>query len=112
MRGLAIVALLLGACLFAGIGLATSSANRGTDVNESHQLTALTDLGNLAPVGSTVELECQLPGEAGYLAVAPVTAFSYLVVAVTPAQLDSPPRGPFTESCDQWQARHHVATAS
>ena len=109
MRGLVVAAVLIGACLFAGIGLATRSA-APADVNESHRVIASTDLGDLLPVGSTVEVDCELPDQAGYLATTPVAPFSFMVVTVTAAQLDSTPHGPFTESCDHWRARRHVTT--
>ncbi len=112
MRALAILALLIGAVWFTGIGLVTASVNHGGDVDESHRLVATTILGDLLPVGSSVQLQCELAGNGGYLATSAVTAFTYLTVTVSAAQLDTPPRGPFTESCDHWRARHHVATIS
>ena len=102
-----VIGVVLGLCGFAGIGLVTAPARQG-DVNESHTLVAPTDLGPAVAVGATIEVDCQLPDGTGYLAVVPQSPIALLVIKVTPTQLDSAPRGPFPESCDHWQKRHHV----
>ena len=109
MRAL-IVGLVLGLCGLLGIGAAVHRDASTADVNEIHTLLVPTDLGDLVPAGSTVQVECELPAGAGYLAIvrAPVPEYAYLVITVTAAQLDSAPRGPFPESCAHWQQRHHV----
>ncbi len=109
MRGL-IIGVLLGLCGFGGIAAATDHIPAQSDVTEMHTLTAPTDLEDLIPVGSRIAVECALPGDAGYLAVAPAPGDTLLVVTVTAAELDTTPRGPFTESCEHWQQRHNMVS--
>ncbi len=108
MRGL-IVGVLLGLCCFVLTGVWTSAA-RQADLDEAHRLVEPSSLALLVPVGSQVRVECELPNGAGYLAVGPAIGISMPVLTVTAAQLDSTPRGPFSESCDHWVKRHHVTT--
>jgi hypothetical protein len=78
------------------------------DVDEVHIL--LTGDDPLVPAGSPVKLQCQLPDGSGYLATALASLSSVTVLTVAAADLDGLPRGPFTETCEHWQQRHHVQT--
>jgi hypothetical protein len=106
-----LVGLVLGLFGFLAMGLATSDARRA-DVDEAHTVIAPTSLGELTPIGSVVRLECEEPDGASYLAVGAPSGITLRVLTVRAAQLDSPPRGPFTESCAHWLRRHHVGTVS
>jgi hypothetical protein len=105
-----VVGLMLGLLGFVAIGAVASAAGT-SDVSEPHRLIAATSMGEIVPVGSSVLIECQQPsGE--YLAEQPAVGATMLIFTVTASQLDTTPVGPFSESCDHWQARHHVDTAS
>lgn len=98
--------MVFGALTVAGIGVVTRPV-RQSDVGEVHTLVRPSDLGAIVPVGSTVDLECQLP-DGRYLALGPADGITLPIVTVTADELDAAPKGPFTESCDHWKQRHHV----
>jgi hypothetical protein len=105
-----VVGLVLGLVGFLVIG-SVATAAQTSDVSEPHRLVAATSMGDIVPVGSSVLIECQQPnGE--YLAEQNAVGATMLVFMVTAGQLDSKPVGPFPESCDHWQARHHVDVAA
>jgi len=104
-RGL-VVNLLLGACAVAGIGYATrSTRDPNPDLNERHWFISVSY--PLVPAGSIVQVQCEL-ADGNYLATALPSLSSILVITVSANDLDSAPRGPFTESCEHCQTRHHV----
>jgi len=116
MRGGLVIGALLGVCGFAFIGLATRPPPGPADVNEPHTMSAPSP-GYAAHLGGKVLVQCALPDGTSYLATThpsglSAIAITFRVVTVTAAELDSPPRGPFTESCAHWEQRHHVPTNS
>jgi hypothetical protein len=101
-----LITLLLGACGIAAVDYATLDARRpNPDVNEPHTIASSSD--PLIPVGSVVKVQCA-QNDGTYLATALPSLSSILVITVTVADLDARPRGPFTETCAHWQARHQV----
>ncbi len=106
-----VISLCVGLCCLGLMGFVTRSTRKADpDVSESHVLVTASD--PLVPPGSIVKLQCQLDDGSGYLATALPSASSMLVITVTAADLNTPPRGPFAESCAHWQARHHVQAIS